>query len=125
MKMESYLNFIYFYNTPLHIAANKRIKQIIEILLEKGANPNETNNSNISLFILFYETPLYNAVFRSNISITRMLLEKGVNPNDNKDKSKIPLHLACEYGKKQIIELLLKYNADIEARNNNNIQSIF
>lgn len=123
--MESYLNFIYFYNTPLHIAANKRIKQIIEILLEKGANPNETNNSNISLFILFYETPLYNAVFRSNISITRMLLEKGVNPNDNKDKSKIPLHLACEYGKKQIIELLLKYNADIEARNNNNIQSIF
>ena len=73
----------------------------------------------------FYETPLYNAVCKGNIPIVRKLLEKGANPNNNKDKSKIPLHFACECGKTQIIELLLKHNADIESKDYTNVHSIF
>ena len=41
-----------FYNTPLHIAAYEGLEQIVEILLEKGANIEETNKIKITSFII-------------------------------------------------------------------------
>ena len=116
--------YFIFYNTPLHLAAYEGLEQIVEILLEKGAKIEETNKEKISFFTLSYETPLYKAVYRENISITTKLLEKGADPNNNKNKSRIPLHSACNDGNKQIVEILLEKGAKIEAKDKNNIHFV-
>jgi len=109
--------------TVLMAAANQGNPEILKILLENGADPNLASP-------VTGETPLHAAAAKGfskgYVECIKLLLEAGANPNA-KAKSGIPtetyyrdinvvgetpLHLAAAYGSKEMIEILLKHNAD-------------
>jgi len=62
------------------------------------------------------ERPLSIAVEDGSVAEIEMLLKKGVDPN-NKDKYGSPLYSACLRGEPEIVELLIKYGADVKVKN--------
>ena len=109
--------------TMLMAAANQGNVELLSILLKHGADPNLASP-------LTGETPLHavtaKAFDEGALQCVQLLLDAGANPN-TKAKSGIPtatyyrdievvgetpLHNAAAYGSKEMIELLLKHNAD-------------
>ena len=98
--------------TGLHCAAKAGFLKVINLLIEKGATIDATNNDG--------ETPLFEAI-RSTIksgekqrAALEALLVKGANPNVKNRKGLTPLQVAqrmrrADAGK--VIELLRKYHA--------------
>ena len=91
-------------NAPaLYYAAEAEIYATAELLLARGANPNELTN--------FGATALYAAV--SKVEIARMLLENGADPNLCSGTVFTPLMQAAYYGHDDCLELLLEHNATV------------
>ena len=59
--------------TPLHVAAMKGYIDIIELLLESGANIDAVNDDQ--------ETPLYKSCNFNQLDAVKVLLRYGANPN--------------------------------------------
>jgi ankyrin repeat protein len=114
--------------------------EIVDLLLEKGANIDATNSSDQSAlwwaavplrrakmvaFLLSRganpnivasngETPLQRISGNSNpewIEIARLLLEGGASPNFATTRGDLPLHLAVRWGSIEMIKLLLAHGA--------------
>jgi ankyrin repeat protein len=118
-------------------AANDHI-EIVELLLEKGANVNQARQDGktaLMLAILFGkiqiielllekganvnqadqygDTALIEAAANGNIEIVKLLLEKGAKVNKANKDGETALMLAILFGKIQIIELLLEKGANV------------
>ena len=96
--------------TPLHVAVENNNYQIVQLLLEHGADVNILDDYN--------DTPLHLASAKDlNISIVQLLLEHGadveIRENRNGDT---PLHLASYNGNYQIVQLLLEHGANVDSR---------
>jgi ankyrin repeat protein len=101
--------------TPLHSAVfNKENgdKEVIEFLLENGAHVNawdkplpQHGGPSIA------GTPLGLAVLLDNIKAVGVLLENGADINLDG-----PLHKAAKHGDPEMVELLVAYGADVNAR---------
>jgi len=101
--------------TPLHHAVSQRHEAIVLQLLRHGANPNTTNNEEL--------TSLYMAITNrrkiknnpQNISkqvrIVKSLLDYGADPNTENKNRKTLLHLAQEKNLLNCVRLLLQYGA--------------
>lgn len=80
--------------TALHIAVQKNYLDIIELLLEKGANINATANdpsySNM--------TALHYAALTGNLAATKLLLAWGANTAIKNGQHRIPLVVAYQHG---------------------------
>ncbi|MDR2978028.1 MAG: ankyrin repeat domain-containing protein [Rickettsiales bacterium] len=88
--------------TPLHTAAFYDAKDVAELLIDKGADIRAKNNDN--------ETPL--EVARGEV-VTFLAVAKDSSGNTL-------LHYAAKEGNLDLIELLIKEGADIDAKNNDN-----
>ena len=64
-----------------------------------------------------YLPPLWNAVNYKDIQRVTRLLEEGAAPNYTPDDLSAPLQVAAGHGSLEIMDLLLKYGADINAKN--------
>ena len=96
-----------FGETALHIAVNKGMLGITELLIKKGANINARNNIG--------NTPLHYAVKNRDPRITALLIAKGADVNARGHKEKTPLYYAMEKGNHPvIIDLLSQAVADIK-----------
>jgi ankyrin repeat protein len=95
--------------TPLHIAVSKGDQNIVEALLEKGANVEAKDKDGYN--------PLHIAVTKQNQKIVEALLEKGANVEVKDNYDQTPLHIAILKENKNIVEALLKHDADVEAQN--------
>lgn len=63
------------------------------------------------------EENLFKAVLSGDIKVVKDFIEKGENVNEKDDHFGIsPLHLAAFYGRTEIVKLLLKNKADINAK---------
>ena len=91
----------------LHEAANKDRCDIVELLIEKGADPNQLNN--------MHYTPLTISVAHGNKKICQVLLENGACATIPDKKGNTALHLACSLGNPDIINVLLD-NAECDFR---------
>jgi len=92
--------------TPLAVAAEKGADDAIGILLECGANPDNSGSSD--------RGPLYDALKSGNIEAVKLLVESGANVNGSDKMPKItPLHKAIKYKFLDAIELLIKHGADM------------
>lgn len=113
----------------LHVAVAKSEDICVEHLLKAGANTNLEDNDGYS--------PLWIAVSENNIKITPYLLQYGGDVNFTlKDTNMSLLCVAASKGYEDMLELLLKYNANVNlaayldtpalhfAVNNNQIQSV-
>jgi ankyrin repeat protein len=55
-------------------------------------------------------------VRRRRLDIVKLLLEKGADPNDREEsRGRTPLHMAAEYGDIELVDLLIRYRADVNA----------
>ncbi|KAI3837558.1 hypothetical protein MKX03_033581, partial [Papaver bracteatum] len=75
----------------------------VTYLLEKGANPDASNNRNV--------TPLHYAAKSGNTKIITLLLSRGVRV-DASTRSGTPLHLAAGLGHRDAVDVLLDHGAD-------------
>lgn len=92
--------------TPLHIAAGRSSSKILRGLLDKGAKMNIADREG--------SLPLHRAVRRKNFQAVSELLAKDDTGMNASDRYKVaPLHIACHFGWKQGVELLLSHKADV------------
>lgn len=107
----------------LHFAIEKAHSHIINVLLEKGADPNIRDPKELSF------TPLHRAAIRggekganasSYTQIVTALLEKGADPNVQDRLSHTPLSYAAQTGFVGAASALIEKNADLNARDQNN-----
>jgi uncharacterized protein len=101
--------------------------RLCKFLLEQGADANAADSQN-------GETPLHSALCTTDRvqhdMVLRVLLSRGANPNavtrngeetggfmrDARTKGETPLHRAAAFGNEATIELLIKYGANVDAR---------
>jgi ankyrin repeat protein len=97
--------------TPLHEAATWDNTKIAELFIAKGAQINVRDNDGW--------TPLLTAASGKSGEETAMLLiAKGADVNAKDNEGITTLHLAAEYGKKELAELLIAKGADVNANDN-------
>ncbi|XP_014296468.1 putative ankyrin repeat protein RF_0381 [Microplitis demolitor] len=101
------------WGTPLHVAVKNGNLQIIQTLINSGVDVNLQSLSHPFL------TPLQMAVLiQKNIEIAELLLKSGADVNFEADIDSLPTHrktllnFAMDEGNEQMVQLLLKYNAD-------------
>lgn len=94
---------------PLVFAVLTRNKPLVRILLDFGANPNQTNNEDDP------PPPLWWAAFRGALEPAKLLIDKGANVNGV--GSRIPLMAASHGGNLELVKLLVDKGAQVNARN--------
>lgn len=93
---------------PLHVAAKGKNKEIVELLLAKGAQVNAKGAGR--------NTPLHEAVFYGAKEIVELLIAKGADINARTVDGLTPLHFAARGRKYEMAELLIAKGADVNAR---------
>jgi len=95
--------------TPLHYAAAEGRLAVAVLLLRHGAYIDAKDH--------YGKTPLYLAVENAHADVVCYLLRKGANPNVRDERGlETPLHVAAYYGEIAIMKCLIKYGADVNAR---------
>ncbi|GMU23488.1 MAG: hypothetical protein AMXMBFR13_35660 [Phycisphaerae bacterium] len=100
-------------STPLHSVAMRGSPEMVQMLLERGADVNARNNGS---------TPLHNASDRANLPVMEALLNAGADIEAVNERGATPLHAAVEHSgdstAAMAADLLLAYGANVNARNN-------
>ncbi|KAG8199670.1 hypothetical protein JTE90_022120 [Oedothorax gibbosus] len=100
----------HYENSPLHIAALKGFADVVEILLNNGAEIEKKNEHE--------QTPLHMAAKQGHNSVARLLVKHNKNiVNSEDENTNTPLHLAALGGHYPMVGLLLHAGAIIESRN--------
>lgn len=95
--------------TPLHIAAQNGQKDTVEILLKNNASTNIQDRLGCP--------PLHHAIRNNHIDVAKILLKKQVDVDINDTMGGFTsLHIAAEGGHFEIVNFLLKNNANVNAR---------
>ncbi|KAL2094347.1 hypothetical protein ACEWY4_009066 [Coilia grayii] len=95
--------------TPLHLAVEKRLKGITEVLLSrKTTNVNAKDEDQY--------TPLHFAAQNGDEVLTRLLLERGAAINEADAQGRTPAHIACHHGQEQVVRVLLSKGVDVHIR---------
>jgi ankyrin repeat protein len=98
-----------FNETPLYIAVQTGKINIVQLLIDAGANLNATNR--------LEDTALHKAVFTEDLPAAKVLLKAGAKVNVKNNWNQTPLHFATIIGNPQIVKLLLNAGADKNAIN--------
>ena len=103
------VNYDGYNRSPLGNAARNGNENIVNLLLQNGANINfESERDN---------NPLQNAVKYDKAATARILLQHGAEPNCVSDfEMMMPLHRAIANNRPSMVELLLNFGADMHAK---------
>ncbi len=96
--------------TPLGLASHFGRKEIVELLLVKGAEVNAVSKNPTGF------TALTGALSGGHSDIVRILVAKGANVNHRYEAGFSPLMVAAEGGDLETVKLLLSYGADATAQ---------
>uniref|UniRef100_A0A914I3U0 Uncharacterized protein n=1 Tax=Globodera rostochiensis TaxID=31243 RepID=A0A914I3U0_GLORO len=104
--------------TGLIIAIIKGHAELVGLLLEKGADPNETYLYAASLeFPQIYVLPLWLAVAKRHLEVCRQLLAFGAYVDGGTDSGETPLHIASYMDCLDIVTLLVENGANVGLQN--------
>jgi ankyrin repeat protein len=92
--------------TPLHWAVCGGPKELVELLISKGADVNHKGD--------FSRTPLHSAVYAGRKEVVEFLISKGADINHRKDSGLTPLHHAILRGDKEMAEILIIKGAVVD-----------
>lgn len=99
---------------PIHIAARFSYKEIVEALIENGAD--------INIKGYFGYTALHEACRKNNIDIVNILIKNGADVNIKSGRyGFMPLYLACENNYEEIIDILIKNGANLGLEPNHKV----
>lgn len=90
---------------PLHIAAERGRKEVVEVLLAAGADVNAQIEKGY--------TPLLIAAHFERKEIVEMLLASGADVNAKISSHVTSLYIAAQYGQKEIVEILMAHGGRI------------
>jgi hypothetical protein len=99
------------YGTLLCIAAGQGNREIVELLINRGAKVNEKFSRINGDF-----TPLYNAAGNGHKNVAEFLIAKGAQVNVKMKDGWTPLHIAVWSGHRDVAELLIDKGADVNAK---------
>ena len=115
-------------------------KEIIKYIIEQGANVNKLSNQFINVMDKIYQqdtiteglikyvndcidkrnsryVPLIMATDKNYVDVATLLLEKGSKIDEKNDNDETMLSVACRYKRIELIELALKYKANVNTDN--------
>jgi uncharacterized protein len=92
---------------------------LVELLLEKGADPNIASNNH------FKVAPIHSSCAISHFDITELLIRYGADVNAKQTQGITPLHEAAHNGQIKLLKLLLDMGADINAKMENGRTPLF
>lgn len=93
--------------TPLHVAARRGHREVVELLLRYGADVNVESA---------FATPLHSAVAGNQEEIVKLLLERGAKVEAADPGGRTALHVAAARGRAGAARLLLKNGANVNAK---------
>ncbi|KAF8486727.1 hypothetical protein F5888DRAFT_1624592 [Russula emetica] len=99
-------------STPLHSAAYYGDLEMVQVLLDYGADVNSKNRGR--------STPLDYASLnghRDDARVAQLLIAHRADPKTQGVKGNTPLHYASEYGRIEIVRLLIEHGANVEVKN--------
>jgi ankyrin repeat protein len=84
--------------TALHGAVARRDLQIVNMLLEAGADPNARQERGFA--------PLHDAAANGSIPLVELLLKHGARADVKSDEGKTPADMATDRGHKEVVQML-------------------
>lgn len=99
-------------HTPLHRCVIRNNLELIQQLIQLGADPNTIDNNHRG-------SPLHSAAHFGYAEVVEILFNAGAEINALNDDNETPLHIALEYSNTEIAQLLLRLGAKA------NIKDIF
>lgn len=111
--------------TPLHIACEKNLYEIADLLLKHGANPNIHEMESLSNLASdlkgrrngrMARTPLHYAASEADLKLVKLLVEAGANVNSIAYNDRSPLHYSAYRGANDIVSYLVSKGADVNYR---------
>ena len=105
-------------STPLHIAAQRGMFGLCQMILEHGGSLNAKESSNVGGY-----TPLLHSVVGNHLQIVELLLQEGADPNVQDSLNGFTaLHICARMpGRIQLAKLLMSKGADIEQCDHDNL----
>lgn len=100
-------------NTPLTRASNYGHTEIVNALIEAGADINYVNKENGATALIY-------AINRERIDIVKLLLQKGIEEINIDRNGNLPFQRACSVGNMEIVKLLVNHGADVNYVNKEN-----
>ncbi|CAG5876297.1 unnamed protein product [Menidia menidia] len=100
-------------STPLHLATEKHLKPLAEILLSR-------RSTNVNAKDEDQYTALHWAAQNGDEAITRLLLDRGAAINETDGQGRTPAHVACQHGQEHVIRVLLSRGADVRIKGKDN-----
>jgi ankyrin repeat protein len=99
----------FVYTTPIYFAMYAQLESVVDILLPRFLDVDQHLDYGMTCLTL--------AARHNNIRVATKLLESGADVNKaTTGREGTPLHVAAENADEEMVDLLLSYNADINAR---------
>ena len=97
--------------TPLHLAAGARRREIVDFLIAQGADPQAKNNDG--------QNPLLYAAYGGSREIVMALIDRGADFKYQDVRGMTPLHFAAREGRPEAVSVLLEKGAPRDLKNQN------
>ncbi|XP_055049334.2 ankyrin repeat and SOCS box protein 15 isoform X1 [Misgurnus anguillicaudatus] len=127
--------------TPLILATQAGLVEIVRTLLEHGASPNRTNSKNESPLLLAVRTDSFEIAFTllsrgasanqvclknwtaiheaakvGCTDILQLLLQRGGNVHEVDQNGMTPMEIAAEYARAEVLDILIHYGGNVNAQ---------
>lgn len=104
------------YKTALHVAVGHGHINIVNLLLNRGADVNKLSNT--------FRSPLHDAALNGAVDMIAILLENGASVDTRDEASYQPLHFASRSGSCEAVRLLLLAGARTDCVGNDGLQPL-